>query len=167
MHQDPAVLKSAAEDMLRQLEGQTLTPKARMAIPAQPMPSQDPAVRRRNMREVALGYSAEQAKLEAMRCLQCKNAPCVAGCPVRIRIPDFLKAAAAGRFDEAVAIIRENSLLPAVCGRVCPQEVQCQAPCTLGKALKDVDKAVAIGRVERYVSDLERESGKQATPAVK
>ena len=102
-----------------------------------------------------------------MRCLQCKNAPCVAGCPVGIRIPDFLKAAAAGRFDEAVAIIRENSLLPAVCGRVCPQEVQCQAPCTLGKALKDVDKAVSIGRVERFVSDLERESGRQAAPEIK
>jgi glutamate synthase (NADPH/NADH) small chain len=138
-----------------------------MAIPAQAMPSQDPAVRRGNMSEVALGYSAEQAQVEAMRCLQCKNAPCVSGCPVGIRIPDFLKAAAAGRFDEAVSIIRENSLLPAVCGRVCPQEVQCQAPCTLGKALKDVDKAVSIGRVERYVSDLERESGRQAAPEIK
>ena len=169
MYQDPNVLKSAAADLLRQIEieNQPLTPKARMAIPPQAMPSQDPAVRRGNMNEVALGYSPEQARLEAMRCLQCKNAPCVAGCPVGIRIPDFLKAAAAGRFDEAVAIIRENSLLPAVCGRVCPQEVQCQAPCTLGKALKDVDKAVSIGRIERFVSDLERESGKQVVPAVK
>jgi glutamate synthase (NADPH/NADH) small chain len=138
-----------------------------MAIPPQAMPSQDPAVRRGNMSEVALGYSAEQARVEAQRCLQCKNAPCVQGCPVRIRIPDFLKAAADGRFDEAVAIIRENSLLPSVCGRVCPQEVQCQAPCTLGKALKDVDKAVSIGRVERYVADLERESGRQAAPEIK
>jgi glutamate synthase (NADPH/NADH) small chain len=131
------------------------------------MPAQDPAVRRGNMSEVALGYSAEQARVEAQRCLQCKNAPCVQGCPVRIRIPDFLKAAADGRFDEAVAIIRENSLLPSVCGRVCPQEVQCQAPCTLGKALKDVDKAVSIGRVERYVADLERESGRQGAPEIK
>ncbi len=167
MHQDPTVLKSTATDLLRQIENQPMTPKARMAIPPQEMPSQAPEVRCHNMSEVALGYSAEQARLEAMRCLQCKNAPCVQGCPVRIRIPDFLKAAAEGRFDEAVAIIRENSLLPAVCGRVCPQEVQCQAPCTLGKALKDVDKAVSIGRVERYVSDLERESGRQAAPAVK
>ncbi len=167
MHQDPAVLKNAAADLLRQLENQPLTPKARMAIPAQAMPSQAPAVRRGNMSEVALGYSAEQARVEAQRCLQCKNAPCVQGCPVRIRIPDFLKAAADGRFDEAVAIIRENSLLPSVCGRVCPQEVQCQAPCTLGKALKDVDKAVSIGRVERYVADLERESGRQGAPEIK
>ncbi len=167
MHQDPTVLKNAAADLLRQIGDQPLTPKARMAIPAQAMPAQDPAVRRGNMSEVALGYSAEQARVEAQRCLQCKNAPCVQGCPVRIRIPDFLKAAADGRFDEAVAIIRENSLLPAVCGRVCPQEVQCQAPCTLGKALKDVDKAVSIGRVERFVSDLERESGRQAAPEIK
>ena len=167
MHQDPTVLKNAAADLLRQIGDQPLTPKARMAIPAQAMPSQDPAVRRGNMSEVALGYSAEQARVEAQRCLQCKNAPCVQGCPVRIRIPDFLKAAADGRFDEAVAIIRENSLLPSVCGRVCPQEVQCQAPCTLGKALKDVDKAVSIGRVERYVADLERESGRQGAPEIK
>ena len=167
MHQDPTVLKNAAADLLRQIGDQPLTPKARMAIPAQAMPAQDPAVRRGNMSEVALGYSAEQARVEAQRCLQCKNAPCVQGCPVRIRIPDFLKAAADGRFDEAVAIIRENSLLPSVCGRVCPQEVQCQAPCTLGKALKDVDKAVSIGRVERYVADLERESGRQAAPEIK
>ncbi|HRU71844.1 MAG TPA: NADPH-dependent glutamate synthase [Kiritimatiellia bacterium] len=167
MHQDPAVLQSTAVEWLRQLENQTLTPKERIAIPAQEMPAQDPAVRRHNMNEVALGYSAEQARLEAKRCLQCKNAPCVQGCPVRIRIPDFIKAAAEGRFDEAIAIIRENSLLPAVCGRVCPQEVQCQAPCTLGKALKDVDKAVSIGRIERYVADLERESGRQAPPEIK
>ncbi|HQL49906.1 MAG TPA: NADPH-dependent glutamate synthase [Kiritimatiellia bacterium] len=167
MHTSPESLHQAAAATLAALQDQPLTPKARMAIPAQAMPSQDPAVRRGNMSEVALGYSAEQARLEAKRCLQCKNAPCVQGCPVRIRIPDFLKAAADGRFDEAVAIIRENSLLPAVCGRVCPQEVQCQAPCTLGKALKDVDKAVSIGRVERFVSDLERESGRQAAPEIK
>ncbi len=167
MGHEEETLKAAASAGLKQLDGKTLSPKDRMAIPAQEMPTQEPGVRRHNMNEVALGYSAEQARLEAKRCLQCKNAPCVAGCPVRIRIPDFLKAAAEGQFDEAVAIIRENSLLPAVCGRVCPQEVQCQAPCTLGKALKDVNLAVSIGRVERYVSDLERESGKQVTPVVK
>ena len=167
MHATPESLHQAAVAKLAELSGKTLSPKDRVAIPVQDMPSQDPDVRRHNMSEVALGYTAEQAQLESMRCLQCKNAPCVNGCPVRIRIPEFLKAAAAGHFDEASAIIRENSLLPAVCGRVCPQEVQCQLPCTLGKALKDVDKAVSIGRVERYVSDLHRESGKQAAPMVK
>jgi len=167
MHTSPSALQQTAAAKLAELSGKTLSPRDRMAIPAQEMPSQDPAVRSHNMDEVAIGYSAEQAQLEALRCLQCKNAPCMQGCPVRIRIPDFLKAAAEGRFDEAVAIIRENSLLPAVCGRVCPQESQCQAPCTLGKALKDTDKAVAIGRIERYVADLQRESGRQAVPEIK
>lgn len=167
MHATPETLHQAAATKLAELAGKTLSPKERIAIPAQEMPTQDPVVRSRNMNEVALGYSAEQAQVESMRCLQCKNAPCVSGCPVRIRIPEFLKAAAAGQFGEASAIIRENSLLPAVCGRVCPQEVQCQLPCTLGKALKNVDLAVSIGRVERYVSDLHRESGKQAAPQVK
>jgi len=167
MHSTPESLHQAAAATLAELAGKTLSPKERMAIPVQEMPSQAPEVRCHNMREVALGYSAEQAQLEAKRCLQCKNAPCMNGCPVRIRIPDFLKAAAEGRFDEAAAIIGENSLLPAVCGRVCPQEVQCQMPCTLGKALKDVNKAVAIGRVERFVADLRRESGKQGVPEVK
>ena len=117
-------------------------------------------MRRNNMSEVALGYTAEQARLEAMRCLQCKNAPCIKGCPVCIDIPAFLAAAAEGNFQKSIDIIKQNSLLPAVCGRVCPQEVQCQLPCTVGKSLKSVDKAVSIGRIERFIADLERESGK-------
>ena len=144
-----------------------MTPKEKMAIPPQEMPSQAPEERRRNMREVALGYTAEMAKTEASRCLGCKAAPCVAGCPVGIRIPDFLAKAADGDFDGALSVIRESSLLPAVCGRVCPQERQCQANCTLGKVLKDVDKAVAIGRVERFCADRQRASGKPAPAAVK
>ena len=86
---------------------------------------------------------------------------------MRIDIPAFVAAAAEGRFDDAIAIIRRASLLPAVCGRVCPQEAQCQAHCTLGKALKNIDRAVGIGRIERFVADLQRESGKQAPPPVK
>ena len=143
-----------------------MTPKEKMAIPPQAMPEQPADERRRNMKEVALGYTAEQARLEASRCLQCKNAPCVAGCPVAIRIPEFLAAAAEGDFAGALGIIRETSLLPAVCGRVCPQEKQCQKNCTMGKALKDVNKAVAIGRVERYCADLGRVSGSQPAPVV-
>ena len=144
-----------------------MTPKEKMAIPPQEMPSQEPAVRARNMKEVALGYTAEMAKTEASRCLGCATAPCMAGCPVKIRIPEFLAKAAQGDFDGAIGVIRESSLLPGICGRVCPQEKQCQANCTLGKALKDVGKAVAIGRVERFCADLQRESGKQKPPAVK
>ncbi|MBQ9344970.1 MAG: NADPH-dependent glutamate synthase [Kiritimatiellae bacterium] len=144
----------------------TLTPKEKMAIPPQPMPEQDPRERAHNMREVALGYSADQAKLEASRCLQCKNAPCVQGCPVRIDIPGFLRHAAEGDFSGAYDVISQASLLPAVCGRVCPQEKQCQQVCTMGKALKDVAKAVAIGRVERFCADRVRETGTAPLPEV-
>jgi len=134
-----------------------MTAKEKMAIPPQAMPEQDPKVRARNMNEVALGYTAEMAKAEASRCLQCPAKPCMQGCPVAINIPGFLAKASEGDFAGALAIIRETSLLPAVCGRVCPQEKQCQKFCTMGKLLKDVDKAVAIGRVERFVADLDRE----------
>jgi len=108
-----------------------------------------------------------QARLEAMRCLQCRNAPCVGGCPVRIDIPAFVGAIADGDYAQAISIIKRNSLLPAVCGRVCPQETQCQAPCTVGKMLKDETKSVAIGRLERFVADWEREQGLIEIPAVK
>jgi glutamate synthase (NADPH/NADH) small chain len=144
-----------------------MTPKEKMSIPPQAMPEQPPEVRRHNMNEVALGYSAEQARTEASRCLQCAAAPCMKGCPVSINIPGFLKKAAEGDFAGAFGVIREASLLPAVCGRVCPQERQCQKECTMGKALKDVNKAVAIGRVERFCADFMRESGKVEIPAVK
>jgi glutamate synthase (NADPH/NADH) small chain len=136
--------------------------KEKMAIPPQPMPEQDAKARARNMKEVALGYDAEAAKKEASRCLQCPAKPCMKGCPVSINIPGFLAKAAEGDFEGAIKIIKETSLLPSVCGRVCPQEKQCQKFCTMGKLLKDVDKAVAIGRVERFCADLERESGKGA-----
>lgn len=143
-----------------------LTPKEKMGIAPQAMPEQDAKERATNMREVALGYTAEQAKTEASRCLQCKNAPCVKGCPVGIDIPGFLRQAAEGDFAGAYGTISAASLLPAVCGRVCPQEKQCQKDCTMGKALKDVSKAVAIGRVERYCADLARESGGAALPEI-
>ena len=139
---------------------------ARISIPPQEMPVQDPH-NRLNMHEVALGYFEEQVRLEALRCLQCRNAPCVEGCPVRIDIPSFIKEAAQGRYREALAIIRQSNLLPAVCGRVCPQESQCQKLCTVGKALKDPDKSVAIGRIERFVADWEREHKERAIPPVK
>ena len=148
-------------------DNKTLKPKERMAIPSQEMPSQDPIERAKNMEEVALGYTQEQAQLEAMRCIQCKNSPCIAGCPVQIDIPGFIKAIADGDNKAAIDIIKENSLLPAVCGRVCPQETQCQAPCTIGKSLKDVNKAVSVGRLERYVADWERDNVAVAAPKVK
>ena len=168
-HKTPEELAAEAKRLLADIEPRqaTLKPRDRMAIPPQEMPAQDPAVRRGNMNEVATGYTAAQARVEAMRCLQCKNAPCMEGCPVRINIPAFLKAAADGDFARAIEIIKQNSLLPAVCGRVCPQETQCQAPCTVGKGLKDISKAVAIGRVERFVADWLAEQQKQDTPRIK
>lgn len=164
----PAQLAGEARETfagIRQKEGK-LTPRDRLAIPLQEMPSQDPVVRRGNMKEVATGYTEEQARVEAARCLRCKNAPCVQGCPVGINIPGFIAAVADGDFSKAIGIIKENSLLPAVCGRVCPQEVQCQLHCTVGKSLKGVDKAVSIGRLERFVADWERELGLLKPPAV-
>jgi len=136
-----------------------MTPKERMAIPPQEMPQQDPEVRAHNMNEVALGYTAEMAKREASRCLGCPAKPCMQGCPVAIDIPGFLAKAAEGDFAGALDVIKATSLLPAVCGRVCPQEKQCQKFCTMGKMLKDAEKSVAIGRVERFVADLARETG--------
>lgn len=136
-----------------------MTPKEKLSIPPQPMSEQPPQVRARNMEEVALGYTAEEARREASRCLQCATKPCMQGCPVAIDIPGFLAKAAEGDFAGALEIIRKTSLLPAVCGRVCPQEKQCQMHCTVGKILKGVDKAVAIGRVERFCADLARTNG--------
>ncbi|MBQ3800998.1 MAG: NADPH-dependent glutamate synthase, partial [Treponema sp.] len=144
----------------------SLSPKDRMAIPMQVMPTGEPHVRARQMSEVALGYTREQAIVEANRCLQCKNQPCVSGCPVNVRIPQFIAHVAKGDFKAAVDEIKQTNLLPAICGRVCPQEKQCQAQCTLGKANKSVEKSVCIGRLERFVADWEREGGKATAPSV-
>jgi glutamate synthase (NADPH/NADH) small chain len=156
--------KKLVQDLLVKKDAGGLKTKDRMAIPPQEMPEQDATARRRNVSEVALGYTEEQARIEALRCLQCRNAPCVEGCPVRIRIREFVGAIAEGNYDQALAIIKENSLLPAVCGRVCPQEVQCQEKCTVGLSLKDVSKAVSIGRLERFIAD--RGCNGTAVPAV-
>ena len=116
-----------------------------------PMPSQEPNVRNKNFKEVALGYTEEMAIDEAKRCLNCKNKPCVAHCPVNIDIPGFIAKVAEGKFEEAYEIISESSSLPAVCGRVCPQETQCEMKCTRG--LRPGSEPVAIGRLERFVAD--------------
>ena len=116
-----------------------------------PMPAQDPLVRNGNFEEVALGYTAEMAIDEAKRCINCKNRPCVAACPVNIKIPEFIAKVAEGDFEAAYQIIAEDSALPAVCGRVCPQETQCEGKCTRG--IKAGCEAVGIGRLERFVAD--------------
>lgn len=144
-----------------------MKPKERTHIPSQEMPSQNPHERINNLDEVALGYTLEQARIEAMRCLQCVKKNCVEDCPVKIDIPRFIDHVAHEKFEDAASVIKEASLLPAICGRVCPQEVQCQQNCTVGKALKDIEKAVAIGRLERFIADWERSTGKISVPEIK
>jgi glutamate synthase (NADPH/NADH) small chain len=152
------------QQLLEKQKTDKLKPTDRYNIPPQEMPEQDPVIRSRNVNEVATGYTETHARLEAMRCLQCKKAPCVNGCPVRIRIRDFVSEIVEGDYKKALDIIKENSLLPAVCGRVCPQEVQCQQTCTVGIKFKDPTKAVSIGRLERFVADLNKNS--DSIPAV-
>lgn len=165
-HPDKAELDKVAAELLQTYGNRELKAKERLAIPPQEMPSQDPHVRVSNMDEVATGYTEAQVKVEALRCLQCANAPCVKGCPVGIDIPRFIAKAAEGDYAGSVAVIKESSMLPAICGRVCPQESQCQLPCTVGKSLKSIDKAVNIGRIERYVADWESRAGKRKNPEI-
>jgi glutamate synthase (NADPH/NADH) small chain len=128
-----------------------------------PMPTQDPNVRNKNFQEVALGYTAEMAVNEAKRCINCKNKPCQGGCPVGINIPGFIAKVAEGDFEAAYQVISQDSSLPAVCGRVCPQESQCEGRCTRGIKTEPV----GIGRLERFVADWHRENNHTApvTPA--
>lgn len=126
---------------------------ANMSLNKCPMPSQDPMVRNKNFSEVALGYTLEMAMDEAKRCLNCKNKPCISGCPVLIDIPAFIAEVAKGDMEKAYEILSQQTSLPAVCGRVCPQETQCEGRCV--RAVKG--ESVAIGRLERFVADWHRE----------
>jgi glutamate synthase (NADPH/NADH) small chain len=128
-----------------------LTQRERLNIPRQEMPTQDPAVRRTNYNEVALGFTPELAQQEADRCLQCKKPQCVEGCPVGVLIPEFIKALREGDIEGSIRAMKEKNNLPAICGRVCPQETQCEVECVLAKK----GEPVAIGRLERYIGDYE------------
>lgn len=130
-------------------------PKKTIEPKKNPMPTQDPFLRAKNFSEVALGYAEKAVVAEANRCLQCKNAPCRQGCPVEVDIPAFIGLAAARDFAGAIKKLKEKNALPAVCGRVCPQESQCEKYCTLGKK----HEPVAIGRIERYCADWELANG--------
>ena len=125
-----------------------------MSLKKNEMPSQEPNVRNKNFLEVALGYTEEQALDEAARCLNCKNHPCVSGCPVQVKIPEFIKKITEKDYEGAYQVIHETSSLPAVCGRVCPQETQCESKCIRG--IKG--EPVGIGRLERFVADWNREN---------
>jgi glutamate synthase (NADPH/NADH) small chain len=132
-----------------------MDPKERKKIPRQKMPEQDPRRRRHNFEEVPYGFTEELAVTEAKRCLKCKKPLCITGCPVNIRIPEFIKLIEEGKFIEAAWKLKEQNALPAVTGRVCPQESQCEAKCILGKK----GDPVAIGRLERFAADFERVAG--------
>jgi len=124
-------------------------------IPRVPVREQDPKVRATNFEEVCYGYNVEEAQLEASRCLNCKNPRCVGACPVNVKIPEFIAQVVAGNFTEAASVLAQDSSLPAICGRVCPQETQCEGSCILG--IKG--EPVAIGKLERFVADWSRENG--------
>ena len=126
------------------------------------MPKQEPEVRAKNFNEVALGYTAEMAQAEANRCLQCPKRACVDGCPVDVDIPDFIEALRQGDMKEAVRILKSKNSLPGICGRICPQETQCEASCTIAKK----GAPIAIGRLERYVADWELAQGEMAKPEI-
>jgi glutamate synthase (NADPH) small chain len=136
---------------------------AKVNLNREEMPRQEPKVRAKNFNEVALGYSPEQAKAEADRCIQCKKRNCVEGCPVNVDIPDFIKALREGNMPEAVKVLKSKNALPGVCGRVCPQETQCEEVCSL----KKMGAPIAIGRLERYVADWERQNQGKTAPKTK
>ena len=133
---------------------------ANMRMDKNPMPEQDPVVRAGNFDEVALGYTPEMAMDEAKRCLNCHNTPCRTGCPVSVRIPEFIAKVAEGDFDAAYEIITSTNSLPAVCGRVCPQEKQCESKCVRG--IKG--ESVGIGRLERFVADYHMNKAEKVAP---
>jgi len=135
-------------------------PKPKLNKKAVEMAKQEPLVRAKNFGEVALGYNEEEAQEEASRCLQCPNPLCRSGCPVEVPIPQFIKAIKEKKYAEGIQIIKTKNALPAVCGRVCPQEVQCQAKCVIGR----MGEPVSIGRLERFLADWERDNGYQLPP---
>jgi glutamate synthase (NADPH/NADH) small chain len=160
------MMEETMKDQSKTTEAQKKTKMQK--VPRQPMPEQDPRRRRHNFEEVPRGYSKETAMLEASRCLNCKNPGCVKGCPVNIDIPGFISLVAKGEFIEALLRLKEQNALPAVCGRVCPQESQCESLCILGKK----GDPVAIGRIERFTADHGRTHGgvpdpMQASPSGK
>jgi len=155
------------EELGARIEGRSsLTNKQRGQLPKVFWAEQAPADRVRNTREVPFAYTPDQARAEAVRCLACKNEPCVSGCPVAVDVPGFLKLVAEGDFRAAIRLIKQTNLLPAICGRVCPQESQCQQNCMVAKVHKDLGFAVSVGKIEAFLADWEREEGGIELPEV-
>ena len=155
------------EELRTRIENRgSFNPRQRGQLPKIFWAEQDPSERVRNIREVPFAYTPEQARAEAVRCLSCKNEPCVTGCPVGVDVPGFLKLVADGDFRAAIRLIKETNLLPAICGRVCPQESQCQENCMVAKVHKDLGFAVSVGKIEAFLADWEREEGGVELPPV-
>ncbi|HLN59366.1 MAG TPA: NADPH-dependent glutamate synthase [Thermoanaerobaculia bacterium] len=155
------------EELQARIENRaSLTNKLRGQLPKVFWAEQAPAERVKNINEVPFAYTPAQARAEALRCLACKNEPCVSGCPVGVDVPQFLKLVAEGDFRGAIRTIKETNLLPAICGRVCPQESQCQENCMVAKVHKDLGFAVSVGKIEAFLADWEREIGGVELPAV-
>jgi glutamate synthase (NADPH) small chain len=157
-------LKQEREQEWRVALRKNLKTKERTNLERISMPENDPDMRNKNHMEVNIGLSEEQALAEARRCIDCVNPTCITGCPVNINIPKFIKKIETGDFLGAAVVLKETNALPAVCGRVCPQEVQCEDKCFYHQKLNK--KAVAIGNLERFVADYERNSGKISVPEV-
>lgn len=155
------------EELQARIENRaSLTNKLRGQLPKVFWAEQAPAERVKNIHEVPFAYTPAQARAEALRCLSCKNEPCVSGCPVGVDVPQFLRLVAEGDFRGAIRTIKETNLLPAICGRVCPQESQCQENCMVAKVHKDLGFAVSVGKIEAFLADWERELGGVELPAV-
>ncbi len=164
---DPGKPSLTPEELAARVEGRKgLTAKQRGQLPKIFWKEQDAAERVGNIREVPFAYTAIEARAEAVRCLTCKNEPCVTGCPVAVDVPGFLKLVAEGDFRGAIRLIKETNLLPAICGRVCPQESQCQENCMVAKVHKDLGFAVSVGKIEAFLADWEREEGGVELPSV-
>lgn len=157
--------KKERDEQWREELRKSIPAKERTAMQRVEMPHQDPVVRSSNNIEVNTGLTQEQALSESHRCLDCVNPTCITGCPVNVNIPKFIKKIEAGKFLEAAGVIKETSTLPAVCGRVCPQEKQCENQCFYSQKLKK--EPVAIGFLERFAADFERESGQSSVPECK
>ncbi len=167
MH-DLESLNQAAEQELARIQAlPTITLKDKLGIQPQEVAELDPIKRRTTMDETSLGFTEAQAKVEANRCMNCKKPFCTAACPIGMPVPQYLELVRAGDFQGAIDMIRENTLLPSICSRVCPHERQCEGACALGKSLKDPAKGLKMGLMERFVADYERKNlGGKKVPAI-
>ena len=164
---EPGRPSPTPEELAARVENRkSLTNRQRGQLPKVFWKEQEPAERIANTREVPFAYTPAEARAEAVRCLSCKNEPCVTGCPVSVDVPGFLRLVAEGDFRGAIRLIKETNLLPAICGRVCPQESQCQENCMVAKVHKDLGFAVSVGKIEAFLADWEREEGGVELPPV-